>query len=120
MGCGAKLTSKDLLNGMHNSAEYCESNVRTSRDETTLFLQYVATSLFHRYAAQEPSAIFCVKNKVVNLRFEVFVEVTMMSAVFLDVTPCGSCKNRRFGGTYASIIRVKISELGTNSVASYY
>jgi hypothetical protein len=33
-------------------------------------------------------------------RFEVFTAVTMMNGVFWDVTPCGSCKNRRFGGTY--------------------
>jgi hypothetical protein len=26
--------------------------------------------------------------------------VTMKNAVFWDVTPCGSCENRRFGGTY--------------------
>jgi hypothetical protein len=25
---------------------------------------------------------------------------TMKNAVFWDVMPCGSCKNRRFGGTY--------------------
>jgi tRNA G26 N,N-dimethylase Trm1 len=24
----------------------------------------------------------------------------MKNGVFLDVTPCGSCKNERFGGTY--------------------
>jgi hypothetical protein len=34
------------------------------------------------------------------VRFEVFTAVTMNNGVFLDVTPCGSCKNRRFGGTY--------------------
>jgi hypothetical protein len=33
------------------------------------------------------------------LRFEVFTAVAMMNGVFWDVTPCGSCKNRRFGGT---------------------
>jgi hypothetical protein len=33
------------------------------------------------------------------VRFEVFTAVTMKNGVFLDVTPCGSCKNRRFGGT---------------------
>jgi hypothetical protein len=38
----------------------------------------------------------------------------MKSVVFWDETLCGSCKNRRFGGTYRTIIRVKrISELGT-------
>jgi hypothetical protein len=26
-------------------------------------------------------------------------EVTMKNSVIWDVTPCGSCKNRRFGGT---------------------
>jgi hypothetical protein len=25
--------------------------------------------------------------------------LTMQNGVFWDVTPCGSCKNRRFGGT---------------------
>jgi hypothetical protein len=34
-----------------------------------------------------------------NVRFEVFTAVTMKNGVFWDVTPCGSCKNRRFGGT---------------------
>jgi hypothetical protein len=34
-----------------------------------------------------------------DVRFEVFTAVTMKNGVFWDVTPCGSCKNRRFGGT---------------------
>jgi hypothetical protein len=34
-----------------------------------------------------------------NVRLEVFTAVTMKNGVFWDVTPCGSCKNRRFGGT---------------------
>jgi hypothetical protein len=33
------------------------------------------------------------------VRFEVSMEVTMKNSFFWDVTPCGSCKNRRFGGT---------------------
>jgi hypothetical protein len=33
------------------------------------------------------------------VRFEVFTAVAMRNAVFWDVTPCGSCKNRRLGGT---------------------
>jgi hypothetical protein len=33
------------------------------------------------------------------VRFEVFTAVTMKNGVFKDVMPCGSCKNRRFGGT---------------------
>jgi hypothetical protein len=31
--------------------------------------------------------------------FEVFTAATMKKGVFWDVTLCGSCKNRRFGGT---------------------
>jgi hypothetical protein len=33
------------------------------------------------------------------VRLEVFTAVTMKNAVFWDVTLCGFCKNRRFGGT---------------------
>jgi hypothetical protein len=33
-------------------------------------------------------------------RFEVFTAVTMKNCVFWGVTPCDSCKNRRFGGTW--------------------
>jgi hypothetical protein len=33
------------------------------------------------------------------VRFEVFTAVTMKSGVFWDITPCGSCNIRRFGGT---------------------
>jgi hypothetical protein len=34
------------------------------------------------------------------VRFEVFTAVTMKNGVFWDITPCGYCKNRRFGGTW--------------------
>jgi hypothetical protein len=34
-----------------------------------------------------------------SVRFDVFTAVTMKNGVFWDVTPCDSCKNRRFGGT---------------------
>jgi hypothetical protein len=34
-----------------------------------------------------------------HARFEVFTAMTIKNDVFLDVTQCGSCKNRRFGGT---------------------
>jgi hypothetical protein len=41
-----------------------------------------------------------------------FTAVTMKNAVFWEVTLCGSCKNRHFGGSIASIIRIKrIGEL---------
>jgi hypothetical protein len=33
------------------------------------------------------------------VRFEFFTAVTLKNGVFWDVTPCGCCKNRRFGGT---------------------
>jgi hypothetical protein len=38
-------------------------------------------------------------NSVAFARFEVFTAVTMKNGVFWDVTPCGFCKDRRFGGT---------------------
>jgi hypothetical protein len=42
----------------------------------------------------------------------------MKNAVFWDVTPCRSCVNRRFGGTYHVHLRGrKIRERGTNVAA---
>jgi hypothetical protein len=37
-------------------------------------------------------------NSSCHVRLEVFTMVTMKNAIFLDVTPCDSCKNQRFGG----------------------
>jgi hypothetical protein len=34
------------------------------------------------------------------VRFEVFTALTMKDGVFWVVTPCGSCRNWRFGGTW--------------------
>jgi hypothetical protein len=48
-------------------------------------------------AARRPS--LGAQTKFVNVRYEVFTAVTMKNGVFWDVTPCGLCKNRRFGGT---------------------
>jgi hypothetical protein len=39
-------------------------------------------------------------NNLKYVRFEAFAVLTMKNAVFWDVTPCGSSKNRQFGGTY--------------------
>jgi hypothetical protein len=54
-----------------------------------------------------------MKDHLAYIRLEIFTAVTKKNAIFWDVTPCSSCKNRRFEGTY-SIIRVtRISQLGT-------
>jgi hypothetical protein len=34
-----------------------------------------------------------------NSQHHANLEVVTTNGVFWDVTPCGSCKNRRFGGT---------------------
>jgi hypothetical protein len=61
----------------------------------------------HYVSATEPSRLMIV-------RFEVFAAVTMRNAFFLDVMPCGSGKNRRFGGTNCLLHQGdKIGELGT-------
>jgi hypothetical protein len=43
------------------------------------------------------------------VRFEVFTAVTMQNSVFWDVTPCGSCKSRRFGGTWSCVRRLLVA-----------
>jgi hypothetical protein len=41
--------------------------------------------------------------------FKVFKAVAMKNAVFWDVAPCGSCENRRFGGTCSLHFQVEKS-----------
>jgi hypothetical protein len=54
-----------------------------------------------------------------DVRFEVFIAVTMRNPVFCDVTPCGSCKDRRFEGKYSvHQKRYKIGELGTTTAVT--
>jgi hypothetical protein len=60
----------------------------------------------HSFSATESSRCY--------VRFQVSTAVTMKNAVYWGVTPCGYCKNRRFGGTCHIIIRVtRIDELRT-------
>jgi hypothetical protein len=40
----------------------------------------------------------------------------MKNAVFWDVTPCGSCKNRRFGGIYRFHRQGEDNPLASNNV----
>jgi hypothetical protein len=40
-----------------------------------------------------------LEGETVTAKSEVFTAVTMKNVVFWVVTPCGSCKNRCFGGT---------------------
>jgi hypothetical protein len=51
------------------------------------------------YALKSISQGLTMDNENYYVRFEVFTAVTMKNCVFWDVRPCGSCKNRRFGGT---------------------
>jgi hypothetical protein len=44
--------------------------------------------------------IHFLQNDVKFVRLEVFTVVTMKNGIFWDVMSCGSCKNRRFGGTW--------------------
>jgi hypothetical protein len=55
--------------------------------------------------SEEPGASFIRGTRIgelgtTHVRFEVFTAVTMKNGVSWVVTPCGSCKNRRFGGTW--------------------
>jgi hypothetical protein len=57
--------------------------------------------------------------KCAHARIIILVENKIKNGVFWDVTPCGSCKNLRFGGTSASFIRVtRIGELGITAAVT--
>jgi hypothetical protein len=47
-----------------------------------------------------PNLVYSSTLKMKVVWFEGFTVATMKIAVFLDITPRGSCKNWRFGGIY--------------------
>jgi hypothetical protein len=55
-------------------------------------------------------------NRCGLVRFEVFTAVTLKNAVFWDVTPCGSCNNRRFERNYWLHQQSAKNQQGRNNV----
>jgi hypothetical protein len=51
------------------------------------------------------------------VRFEGFKSVTMNNVAFWDVTPCDSCKNRLFGGTYRLHLQGESNQRTKNTLA---
>jgi hypothetical protein len=91
--------------------------VRVSEQvQVTGALQYDAQAAGYQEATVSYSRIGCVgvggivwhvnslpENCLLSIspiRFEMFTTVTMRNVVFWDVTPCSSCYNRLFVGTY--------------------
>jgi hypothetical protein len=76
---------------MHTACTHCSSVV----------LGYVESVIVYCTQPGPVLALWCTESgeTLKFLRFEVFTAVTMKNGVFWDVTPCGFCKNRRFGGT---------------------
>jgi hypothetical protein len=69
-------------------------------DRGSVVSSKVVIDMFVFYAVHSFVTALYQSPNIPNLvRFEVFTAVTMKNGVFWDVTPCGSCKNRRFGGT---------------------
>jgi hypothetical protein len=54
------------------------------------------------------------------VRLEVSTAVTMQNGVYWDVAPCGSCKNRRFGGTWRLLHEGDKNRWTRNKVSSNY
>jgi hypothetical protein len=84
---------------------YCLAQTNTQRFKiyALTFHAFNTTAEANRDGALCPTAWLDCANEFCNTPFlvtdDVFTAVPMKNAVFWDVTPCGSCKNRRFGGT---------------------
>jgi hypothetical protein len=59
----------------------------------------VCSAVFPSWAVGNYQKRFLENEGKAFVRFEVSTAVTMKNGVFWDVAQCGSCKNRRFGGT---------------------
>jgi hypothetical protein len=70
---------------------------------TTNPLKHQSSPLFNKEHGKGGSVQYAPVSLVpaehICVRFVVFTAVTMKKGIFWYVTPCGSCKNRRFRGT---------------------
>jgi hypothetical protein len=64
-----------------------------------MMMMMMIMKLFYHKNNRNQTRLLTTSNLQFFVRFEVFATVTMKNGVFWDVTPCGSCKNRRFGVT---------------------
>jgi hypothetical protein len=71
----------------------------TGRGEGAHIVQTNGFQMAVRLSALGCLGLWCNVIKITPVRSEVFTAVTMKNGVFWVVRPCGSCKNRRFGGT---------------------
>jgi hypothetical protein len=82
--------------GIHHS--YRRENLKSYISITEI--TFVHTHYYQPHVPEEMYVVVVHANKSNFVRFEVSTAVTMKNGVFWDVTPCGSCKNRCFGGTW--------------------
>jgi hypothetical protein len=83
-----------IFSELHSSID-----LRNTEDECTLSVLYIHNSNCVVTSWNSTTAPY-----LVYVRFEVFTAVTLMNVIFLDVTPCGSCKNPDDGG--AKFLRI--------------
>jgi hypothetical protein len=116
-GNGEALEQRKCCHSLYSVASHeCSSGIRSDKSkpmelEECRLLGYknpVRTS-------QETHYVSTAESSRLNLhKFVVFTELTIKCAVFWDVTPCDSCKNRRFGGKNSLYQQIeKISGLET-------
>jgi hypothetical protein len=87
----------------HNSTHYCTSGDYHVLSFIPWHVAVTSHSLFVDIYKLELFSLFVVCGRCYT-RISYFM---IKNGVFWDVTPCGSCKNWRFGVTYSSIIRVE-------------
>jgi hypothetical protein len=97
--CSARNRTRDLWICSHEfwPLDYRGGTYEYIPYRNQLYTLRISYLLFH---VLKCTRILSNMNLKIYVRFEVFRAVTMKNGVFWDVTPCGSCKNRRFGGTF--------------------
>jgi hypothetical protein len=70
-------------------------------DPIVLFLRKPSSGMLRRVAhVRTDVSEECIESIIKAIRMGELGMLAVKNAIFWDVTPCGSCKNRRFGGTY--------------------
>jgi hypothetical protein len=88
-----------LCNGYRGALSLEVTRQEREADQSPNSVEVMKTWIYSSIPPYVSMAKCLVKHRENFVRFEVFTAMTIKNGVFWDVMPCGSCKDRRFGGT---------------------
>jgi hypothetical protein len=85
----------EIARGLHSIYYICSSGIHLARLKILVSADRIDITVRDKLYFSENLTFLSTNGRHVSTD----IKLTVKNGVFWDVTPCGSCKNRRYGGT---------------------